>query len=197
MSAEKDWQSGGTGTTDKAHGGVIPLRISNVPNRHLKLRYLTRWKNREHASTFKPGQGLANRFAVGLNRAIRLERIDEDAIALQLRNVGEEEIGKNLDVGTSAGQKNREEGAIEDTVGMVSDNHDRAARWDSRLIRRAGLQLNPHLSEKAFETETLWRALNSPVKIPDFANRCQLPRYAGKVRDAGQYFLRLTGVQML
>jgi hypothetical protein len=196
--AEEDWESHRACAADQAHSGIVPLRIGHVTCRHLELRDFARGKNCEHASALKPGQGFAKCFAVGLDRAIGLERVDKDAGALQFWNVAQEEIGEDFHIGTNAGQEHREKGAIEDAIRVVGDNNDRTSAWDSGLIRGMSLQLDPHLSEETLEMKTLRQALNSPIEISDFANRRQLPGYAGKGRDAGQYFaVRLTGLQMI
>jgi hypothetical protein len=196
--AEEDRESRRACAADQAHSGIVPLGIGHMTCRHLKLRYFAGGKNGEHASTIKPGHGFAKCFAVGLDRAIGLERVDEDAGALQLWDVAQEEIGEDFNIGANAGQEHREKGAIEDTIRVVGDNNNWAGAWDSGLIRGVGLQLDSHLSEETLEMKALRRTLNSPIEISDFANRRQLSGYAGKVRDAGQCFaVRLTRLQMV
>ena len=125
VSAEIDWQSGGPGAADQAHGSVAPLGVGNLSGGHLPVRDFTRGKHREHASLLQPGQGFAQSFAIRFHRAVGLKGIDEDAVLPQFGNVAQQEIGQYLHIGTHAREQHRKNRAIEHAVGMIRDDQSR------------------------------------------------------------------------
>ena len=108
VSTEIDRQGRGTGAADEAHRRIAPLWIGQERGRRVPLRYFACGKNGEHASLLQPRQCFADRLAVGFTGAICLERIDENTILLQFRNVSEDGIGENLHVRPNTFEKDSE-----------------------------------------------------------------------------------------
>jgi hypothetical protein len=58
---------------------------------------------------------------------------------------------------------------------MVRNHYDGTGRWNPCLIGHTDLQPDAHLGEQILEAKALGRLLNSPIQIPDLADRSKLP----------------------
>jgi len=191
-------QSRGSGLANQPDRRVIPRRVDDLRRRHLPLRHFASRKNRQHAALLQPGQCLPQGSAVGLYRAIALKRVYKNAMPLQLRHIGEQEVGQHLHVWPHSCQQHSENRTVQNTVRMIRHYHHRTACRNPRLIVGAHAQSDSHLGEQGFQAKSIGRSLHSAVQIPDFTDTSEFRCQAGELSHARQHFaLRLIRMQMV
>src|SRR5215469_435228 len=164
---------------DESRRSVIPLGIGNLGLLQLPMRNLAGGEYPQGAAAVEPLQGLFESPSIALCGIGSPQRIDENAVLLQLRNILQQEIRQDLYVWATASQHYRKHSAVKHPVGMVRDRDQRALARNPFQVCIIHPQLDIHLKENVLEYGSSRGAAGALVECMRLVERQQL---AGKAR---------------
>lgn len=136
-------QDGCTGRTGQTFSRAAPRRLGvrAVPQR--AVRHFSGRKHDEHAAAAQPRLRGPQARQASRGRLGAVERIDEKAQVLQLRDAGEHRVGEQAHVRTNPPDERGQCEAVNGAARVIADDDERAARGNALDFEPR--RVNPHI----------------------------------------------------